>query len=690
MLLLLSLLAAPAFAEDYTLDTISVRGQKDDRSYAETTESVTTIDEAYLNQAGRENSISALNARPNVQINKGGESFSVRGINNTGVTGFQRDNLASILVDDVFQTDLAVSAGSFDLWDSERTELLLGPQSTTQGINSLAGNFLLYHIAPRFQNEGMAKVGIGSFGQRELGLAVNRELSPGKWAGRLNYNKEWGNGFTKNTTTGDTDAGDRNKDKAQATVTRRLGDGSELTFDAKFHRLREGAPYVQADRAGQDELFENVDYDQKTTNYQLSARHKKSLGEGWRNEAIAAFSSSRQDTRSDADGEAANRLGVRNDQARDHFVSVENLLKFQNDRVKNVLGLHVHHYRLRDEHQFNYPFPLGGGSFFPVAVEQNNNRSRLTAALFDSWLFRFNENHGINLGARAEYLRNSYSATIKGTNTGNATIDNYLAGVTGTNADAKGNFIFLPKAAYLLDFGANHWSAAYSRAYRTGGVSVNRRRAQAVAYDPEFTDNLELGYKLPLRDFLFSANAFYTNWAAQQVQVQLSNDPFDTQVTNASRSRVFGAEAQARREFGIQAATLGAGVVRTRFQDFTNRGVNYAGKEFPFAPRYTLHLAHEIRPLPALILTTTLRLLGRSFTNAENTRRSPSQVQLDLNGQYTLGSFVLEGFANNVLNRRYRILDGTATAASTAAGYPATYNRVNSPRELGLRVTYLW
>ncbi|RZA07008.1 MAG: TonB-dependent receptor, partial [Proteobacteria bacterium] len=640
-------------------------------------------------------SIAVLNARPNVQINRGGESFSVRGINNTGVTGFQRDNLASILVDDVFQTDLAVAAGSFDVWDSERTELLLGPQSTTQGINSLAGNFLLYHIAPRFQSEGAAKLGIGSFGQRELGASLNRELEAGKLAGRLSYNKEWGRGFTTNATTGNDAAGDRNKDKAGLTLTKRLSDGSELSVDGKFHRLTEGAPYVQSLEAGADELTENVDYDQKTTNYQLSARHKKDLGGGWRNDVIAAFSSSRQTTRSDADGEAADRLGVRADDASDHFASVENLLKFQNDQIKNVLGFHSHHYRLDDDHKFLLPFPVGGGITTPVAVEQLSKRSRITAALFDSFLYRINENHSVNVGARLEYLHNKFGATIQGDRTadlggGNATVDNYLRSVSGTNEGGSGNFILLPRAAYLLDFGANHLGASYTRAYRTGGVSVNRRRASAVEYNPEFTDNYELSYKLPLEDFLFSANGFYTNWAAQQVQVQLSSDPFDTQVTNASRSQIFGGELQARRQLGIQAATLGLGLTRTRFKEFTSGTTNYAGNEFPYAPRYTVHLAHEIRPVAPLTLTTTARLLGKSFTNAENTRSAPSQVQFDFNGQYSLGSFVIEGFVNNVLNRRYRLVDGTATAASVANGYPATYNRVNSPRELGARVTYLW
>jgi iron complex outermembrane receptor protein len=692
MLLLLALLSAPAFAaEDYTLEAISVRGQKDNRTYAETTESVTTVDEAYLNQAGRENSIEVLNARPNVQINRGGESFSVRGINNTGVTGFQRDNLASILVDDVFQTDLAIAAGSFDVWDSERTELLLGPQSTTQGINSLAGNFLLYHTAPRFQPEGMAKLGIGSFGGRELGVALNRELSPGKLAGRLTYNKEWDGGFSRNVTTGSKEAGDRNKDKAGLTLTRRLGDGSELTVDGKFHRQREGAPYVQSEEAGRDELTENIPFDLRSTNYQLSARHRKDLESGWRNEAIVAFSSSKQNSRSDADNEAIDRLGIRVEEASDHFASGENLLKFENDRIKNTLGLHAHHYRLDDEYLVPLAFPFGGSSV-RVNTEQRNHRSRFTAALFDSFLYRFNERHGVNLGARVEYLRNRFDVATSGTRMddlggSNGTVDNALRAQATTKGDANSNLILLPRAAYLLDLGPNHLGASYTRAYRTGGVSVNRRRGQASEYGPEFTDNFELSYKRPARDFIFSANAFYTNWSRQQVQVNLSaTDTLDTQVVNAASSRLFGGEVQARRDFGRHAATLGAGYTRTRFNEFMSGSRNYAGNEFPFAPRYTVHLAYEVRPIVPLTVTTTLRLLGRSFTDAENIRRAPSQAQLDLNGQYTLGSWVFEGFANNVLNRRYRLAD----TSPTAPGYVGKIYRVNAPREFGLRVTYLW
>lgn len=681
------LLSLHAFAaDDFTLDAISVRGTKDDRAYTETTESLTTVDEAYLNQAGRENSLTVLNAMPNVQVNKGGETFSVRGINNTGVTGFQqRDNLASILVDDVFQTDLAVSAGSFDLWDSERVELLRGAQSATQGVNSLAGSFLLYHLAPRFADEGAAKLGVGNFGGRELGLVLNRELNPGKTAARLSYNKEWNKGFVTNTTTGEDDAGGRNKDKAGLAVTQKLGEKTQLTLDGKFHRQRDGAPYAQGSDAFRDEIAEDVEYRRVTRNYQASARLGHEISERLRNDFIAAFSHSSQDIQDDGDFEATNRLGRTVDEARDRFFSVENLFKYRSERVNNVLGLHAHAFRLNDEHR--QAFPLSGVT---IPIHQTNERNRYVVSLFDSYLYHFNETHGLNVGGRLEYVSNEYFSRVDATDTGNAGVDAYLASRRGENRGKKENFILLPKAAYLLDLGNHHLAASYTRGYRTGGVSINRRQARAVEYGPEFTDNYELAYKLPLTDFLLSANAFYTDWADQQVQVKLSNDFFDTQVNNASRSRLWGGELQARRQFGKQAASLGFGYTNTSFLDFKSGTTDYQGNEFPFAPRYTVYVTHEIKPITNLTLTTTGRLLGKSFTDAENTRRAPTQLQLDLDAQYSLGSVVLEAFANNLLNRRYLLVDGTPTAALAASGYPAARHRVNAPRELGLRATYLW
>src|SRR5690606_30926068 len=125
-----------------TINVTEVRGNKDDKSFAKSNDSISILKPKNLNRGDLQNSIQLLNGFANVQTqsDRGGETFSIRGISDMGVTGVQKDNLASILVDDVFQSTLAVRAGAFENWDLESVEIHRGSQSTTQGVNSLAGN----------------------------------------------------------------------------------------------------------------------------------------------------------------------------------------------------------------------------------------------------------------------------------------------------------------------------------------------------------------------------------------------------------------------------------------------------------------------------------------------------------------------------------------------------------------------
>ncbi|MCO5144445.1 MAG: TonB-dependent receptor [Oligoflexia bacterium] len=689
--------SAIANAEDaLVLETIKVKGTKEEKSYFENTESISILKENEVTVSGRASDLQVLTAVPNVEVNKNGESFSIRGINNTGVTGYQKDNLASIVVDDLFQTDLAIKAGSFDLWDIEQIEILRGAQSTNLGVNSLAGSVLLSHRRPVFFSSGQAKLGLGSFWNREAGAVANTVLWKDKVAARISLNKEMSDGYITNVTKDNKEWGGWDRNKVALSALYKISDLSELDMTAKFHQNDQGGTYVQGTDAFRNEVREDSDYKNKTTNYQFITKYKYTLSDQVKLSSILGFSRSRQDLSSDADGTAQNTAGTRLENHNDHYLSVENRIQYKSEKVENLLGIHAHDFRLKEDYAFNLLFPLGSsGASTPVAVTQYVDRKRRAYSVFDSLTFHLNQNNSLLAGVRGEYVLADYHANITGRrlqNLGgaNTTVDNYIAGIVGGYGGKKTNFTVLPKAGYLWRHDAHRIGLTYTRAYRTAGISINRRRATIVQYDPEYTNNFELSYKYAGEDFHLSSNLFYIDWRRQQVQVQLSSDFYDSEVKNAAKSMVYGAEIEAKYKFTAkQTFSLGIGYSDTEFKDFITRSANYKGKEFPFASHWTGRLAHEIRPHEKVQLFTTARYVSKSWANAENTRRSGSQIYLDLNAKIALhDQWLLETYANNSLNRRFLIFDGTPT--STTSPYQASYHQVSAPRELGMRINYYW
>lgn len=698
--LLISSSAAAQTSETSTLETIQIQGNKENKTYSESTESISVVPSRELDSPIQSTSIQALNALPNFTVNRNDDSFSIRGINNTGVTGYQKDNLSSIVVDDVFQTDLAIKAGSFDLWDVHHAEVYRGPQSTTQGVNSLAGSVLLFHNKAAPQTETGAKLGYGSFNKIEAGLMTNNVWLDGALLSRITLNHEQDDGFIKNTATGNSKWGKKDKNHLGLDFVFNLNDTDYVRWNTKLMQTEGGGNYVQSTNPFDYEVNEDVDFNSTSRNQQTSLRYFKKINDSWSNEIIAAYSLSRNDETSDADGTSAPSAGTRYESHWDQYASLENLLKYQSGSVKNVLGFHAHDYYLNDDAQLNLlfgplPAPFPANSYTPIESRQNTEKHRTAFALFDSYLWNFTENQSLNLGLRYEYVKNKYGAIVSARRlqnlggAGNAFIDNYVQTRSGSYEDSSDNSILLPKVAYTYSFDEHVYGLSYTEGYRTGGLSINRTRAQVDTYDPEKTGNYELSYKYEVGAWRLSSNAFYTDWRKQQVLVKLSNDTFDTQVVNAASSELYGAEAEGFWQPHPQHSLgVGAGYVKTRFKEFTSGGTDYSGKEFPFAPNWTGRLSYTYQISSSWNAASILRYLGPSYGDAENTLKSPEQFYLDVLGQYLWNStgLTVDLYARNVLDSRYVIYDRT----SSMGGQTVRYNQVNTPRELGFRVSYFW
>ncbi|MFA5584397.1 MAG: TonB-dependent receptor [Bacteriovoracaceae bacterium] len=669
-------LSSPSVFSQVQLESIevsAVRSNKDGRSYLETNESISILDESQLNRSDLSNSVQMLNGLSNIQTqsDKNGETFSIRGISDMGVTGYQKDNLATILVDDVFQTQLALRAGSFENWDLSSIEIRRGAQSTDQGVNSLAGNILLYHKEASQFDEGAAKLALGNFGRKEAAVTFNKAITE-KLFWRVSYNKELYDGYITNKHSDNDKWGGRNKDHFSTNFIYQFNKTDYLKFDFKALRKRQGGSYVQDSK--DYEVNENVDFRDVVENQQVAITLFKDFKNGWTNKTIAAGSQARGTVTSDEDGTPIDQAGTRKRNELDDYVSFENQLRFHHQNFSNLLGLHFHRYHLDNFHDFN--LMMTATDIFPTTQQDIKNRD--TLAIFDTFIFNFNKNHSLLLGARLEHVSNEIGTGV--------TASGPLAAYNGTHIDTQTTNTFLPKLGYTYKFDHYSLGATYSQGYRTGGVSVNRLKGTTHQYGAEKTHNYELSFKSHNKDQLISTNLFYTKWNDQQVEVIHSNQ-FDSSVENASSSELYGAELELLQKLSAtDRIRLNLGYVHTQFLNFKTNTKDFTSHHFPDASPFNGQISYwkTLNEKWSLILVS--RYLASAYTNADNDRHSPSQFYQDVNLQYTNDQYIVEFYVRNLFDQKYKIFNGKPR--STTSPYQASYHRMSAPREFGARLNY--
>ncbi|TMS81288.1 Plug domain-containing protein, partial [Pseudoalteromonas sp. S981] len=114
------------------------------KSLKETMSSVAVVDKALLENGQLASISEALSEMANVVVLTGSVP-AMRGVSgNGGATGFNSFSggskaRVSTLIDGVSQPFVAYLTGDTGLWDVEQIEVYLGPQSTSNGRNSIAG-----------------------------------------------------------------------------------------------------------------------------------------------------------------------------------------------------------------------------------------------------------------------------------------------------------------------------------------------------------------------------------------------------------------------------------------------------------------------------------------------------------------------------------------------------------------------
>ncbi len=677
-------------------EIIIVKGLKEQKTLNQTQESLVVIKKQSLKMPIPNTGLEALQNEANITVNKEDETFTIRGVKNTGVTGYQKDNLASILVDRVFQTDLAIKSGSFNLYDLESLEILRGSQSLGQGINSLAGSLNLFHEDPKFDQSGNARVEVGNAGKKIINLKQNITLIEDKLALKISSTAQNYNGHIENKTTGKRDWAKKDQYNLNLDLLFFPNDQDQIKFGTKAFMSMHGGNYVHGPEPKNYEAFEDLNSIYRTKNSQTYLEYDKKINANWSNLAVIAYSLSKQQTSTDSDLTSQNLTGERPDYHRENFTSFENLLSFQNEKVKNTFGIHAHRFSLIDRYNFSIT-PQPNKLSLKLNMKQYVDRKRETLAAFNTFSIDHNDQFSYGLGGRYEYVDNKYDTNVianRISSSGNAGIDSQWDAYATTRSGAYGgsNYEnkFLPKASLLFHLSKDesrekNIGLTYSEGYRTGGVSINRSQTKAVTYKPETTQNYELSFKNNFSILRTGINIFYSNWRKQQVLVSFSQtDPYDSQVENASSSEFYGAESEILANLDdVNSINWNLGYVRTQFLKFATSSRSYNGNEFPSAPRVTSNLTHGFEFLDGHKLKTSIKYLGQSFADAENTKRIKEQYYIDMGLVKKYRNFNFEFLVKNILDKKYQINRYTNS-------YRTTYYQMSTPREYSMAINYDW
>ncbi len=195
--LLLAMLASPAFADDavergnQSIEKIVVLGEKTEKSLKDVSSSVSVITEEQLKTLQYLSVHDAISEIPNLVV-LSGQMPNIRGVSGNGAaTGFSgvsggAKTRVSTITDGVAEPFMADLTGDTGMWDIEQIEVFRGPQSTSNGRNSIGGAMFIKTKDPTFDWQGAARVGYRSESQYiDSAAAISGPLIEDELAFRL-------------------------------------------------------------------------------------------------------------------------------------------------------------------------------------------------------------------------------------------------------------------------------------------------------------------------------------------------------------------------------------------------------------------------------------------------------------------------------------------------------------------------
>ncbi len=652
-------------------EAIIVTGERVRRSLKDTPSSVAVFGRREIERMAAPDRIQdLLRFVPNVLIASKRDTPIIRGQNSAGVLGGLPAFLGGARPRTVVQVDgRTITFNEFaftpeGLWDVDHVEVFRTPQTTTQGVNSIAGAIFIHTADPSYRIEGRARLIAGELHRRQASAALSIPLIDDQLAVRVSGDLY--RAHTSNHLSGPVEGVDLNDDHYATARVKLLAEPHALPglrLLATYAHVQSHAPQIETARRPFSErrdpayLFGdfkvNVDSVTGAVSFPLAESLESRTTVSW----------------GDSSFERRAPHGFGQTELHDRDGSLESLLEWRPDGpVSAVAGLS---WAAIDLDQFIdlSVTPFGTGTF------DDRQRSR---ALFGEATWRASERLALTAGMRLQ------------------SDSKRREGVLHTSPDLALDFdrtvrAFLPKVSAYYDVTPDvRVGALVQRAYNPGGVTLDPGNHKVVEFDPEYLWDYEafvraafLGGALNL-----NANLFYNDIRDAQRTLDVC---FPTPtgcvglsgIANAPRAHSSGAELEIGYKPAANLTLRGAGgLLWTRLTKTLLPGDAILGKEFGGAPRFTGTAGVDWAPVRSLSLSAQVRRSSGYFgddAETPNLRIAPATT-VDARVSWQRGAFTIFGFAQNLFDKFH------ITSWSDLRDRPNVQVTTNDSREIGLGV----
>lgn len=652
------------------LDAITVTGEKINRTLEQTQSSVVVITDKQLREKEDHSLVDVFARTPGVYNQSGNENWGIRGV---PVSGFDDQGPAtlngavSVFVDGAVQPNRSLTLSPMPLWDVEQVEVFLGPQSTTQGRNSLAGAVVIQTRNPTFDPSLSAQTNVGNYGEHGAAVAGGGALVDNKIAGRIAVDYQEGDGYIDNSTLHD-DANPSRTANARGKLLILPSDDLDILLTYAHGESRKGDNTVMREngKVRYYKMTSNTKAFDKLEQDTVSAKVDYRLDDYWSLTSLTANTSSDYDARLDFDQSAdANQVVLR--QQDGNLFSQELRLNYTGDTLKSFVGAYYGH-NTNDFHDRL----LFNERLFGTAKGDTTLKN---AALFGEINWTFVPRWTLITGLRYDHETNDTDIDQ----------DDF----SSPGKVSKSFNALLPKLGLDYEMADGQYLGfMVQKGYRGGGVNM-RAGGGHESYDPEYTTNYELSYRGSFLDgsLRTRANLYYTDWKDQQVSVLDPNTEF-LHVFNAGSSDIKGLEVSVEKDIGEQLTlNAAASVTDGTYKDFvTGDGRDMSGEDFLYSPKYKMSLGATYRWNEHLTLNTDLVYQSTS----------PSEYEFDDAGQVT-GERRSDNYWLVNFNTEYKITRNIAVSGFVKNAFDKGYitnNRsgdildVGAPRTVGLALRY--